>query len=381
MTTQTGGFLDAHIHLWEFSLFNMFVNLAEAANQDQLAVALKAKPVEGWRVGVRFNQESLAEKVIPDRTWLDQVFGREPALIVRTCLHVAAMNTAAMERLGFHSPTGIFLEVNVFAILKELVKQLHLEPTEIVRQGLAELAGLGVTRVIDMGMDGEKRQFFDHIDFYTTEIGLLPEALGFKLFLDGGLGARTAALTEGYTDDPGNYGLLNHEDDQLIKLVAWVHRRGKPVAVHAIGDRAVDQFLRVIKKNRHPLDRLEHVQYARPEQLDELARLEMPVCIQPVFSREIAWAGSRLGFKRMATAYAWGLMRQKGIRLLAGSDAPVDLASPGEAARAADALAGNQHLDYMAVLDLYAQANWDFYGWPKSRASANPAAPPCPESS
>ncbi|MEW8959234.1 MAG: amidohydrolase family protein [Moorella sp. (in: firmicutes)] len=366
-TIRRQGYVDAHCHVWEFSLFNRFASLEKCANLEELVETLKSCLINGWAVGVRFNQESLVEKIIPERAFLDRAFGTTPVVIVRTCLHVVAANTAAMQRLGFFAENGLFYEAKVFNLLQTLVAKLDLEPRDVLSQGLRELKKLGFVQVIDMGMDRQKLPFFEgldegvKVDFYTVDLGLLDDALGFKVFLDGGLGARTAALTEEYADDPGNYGLLNHSDAGLLSLVERVHRKGKPIAAHAIGDRAVDQFLRVVRQSRHPLDRLEHVQYAREDQLEALAELKIPVCIQPVFSREISWAVGRLGPERMQTAYAWGLMRDKGIRLLAGSDAPVDHPDPREAAAAVAPLKGGHHLDFEEVLDLFARANREFY--------------------
>lgn len=362
MNTQI--FLDAHIHVWEFCLFNYFTNLEDVVSLEELVEKLQARPINNtWFIGVRFNQETLKEKCIPEKTFLDRVFGVQPVLIVRTCLHMVVMNTAAMAKLNYYSPNGIFIEADVFAILNTLVKKLKIDPKLIVEKGMAALRAQGITRVIDMGMDIFKRNFFDKIDFYTTDFAILDEALGFKLFLDGGLGVRTAALTEEYTDDRGNYGILNYDDETLQSIVDRVHNSNKPVAVHAVGDRAVDQFIRIIKKSRHSMDRLEHVQVAREEQLDLLAELKVPVCINPIFSREIVWAKYRLGPDRMKTAYAWNLILKKGIPLLAGSDAPVDRVSPLEGARIVHNLEGNQHLDLNKTLEIYAVDNWAFYNW------------------
>ncbi len=364
-------FFDAHIHLWEYALFNYFTNLQKITSIAEITAKLQANPVKGWLVGVRFNQEDLAEKTIPDRELLDKLFGAQPTIIIRTCLHLAIMNTVAMERLKCYSPNGIFLEADVFSILNLLTKQLDLDPAQIVQKGLAELNKLGITRVIDMAMSPFKQRFFQDVDFkhnglvridyYTTNFKILEEALGYKIFLDGGLGVRTAALTEEYTDQPGNYGTLNYSDEDVETLVKKIHQLNKPVAIHAIGDRAVDQFIRVIESNRHPLDRLEHVQYARPEQIEILANMQIPVCIQPIFSREIAWASQRLGAKRMETAYAWNLMHEKGIYLLAGSDAPVDEIDPLVSAAEVAILTGNQHLSYEKTLELYTTNNWKLY--------------------
>ncbi|HWP96682.1 MAG TPA: amidohydrolase family protein [Syntrophomonadaceae bacterium] len=365
------GYLDAHIHLWEFCLFHSFTSLEEATCLDECRACLLSNPLSEWLVGVRFNQENIKEKLMPDRSMLDAWFGPQPALLVRSCLHLISLNSAAMQRLDMHSPNGLFLETDVFSTLTRLFSFLELDPAVVVRRGWELLSLKGIDRVIDMAMDKNKRPYFERLDFYTVDWDLLDESLGFKIFLDGSLGARTAALSVPYDDAPDNLGCLNYDDDRLMQIVEEVHKQGKPVACHAIGDRAVAQFLRVISQSRHQLDRLEHLQYASHEQLDLLASLDIPVCIQPVFSVELPWARLRLGPARMETAYAWSLMRSKGIRLLAGSDAPVDQVDPLYAAGAAHAQKGNQHLDKEVVLQLFARDNWNYYGW-KPGAVPNP---------
>ncbi len=356
-------FLDAHIHLWEYCLFRAFVDLTAVRCLDECRESLLARPLGDWLIGVGFNQENTVEKLIPDRNMLDNWFGDRPVLIVRSCLHLMIMNTPAMRRLKLYSADGLFMESDVFSILNKVAFQLNLDNSKIIEHGWNNLRTHGYSRVIDMAMDKQKRALFGQVDFYTVDWDILDEALGFKLFLDGSLGARTAALKESYTDDPGNYGQLNYDDDNLLKVVDRVHNSGKPVACHAIGDRAVEQFLKVIEKSRHPLDRIEHLQVATPAQIEAIARLDIPVCIEPAFSGELSWAFLRLGENRLQTAYAWNLLRDSNIRLLAGTDAPVDHIDPYCAADLADRQQGNQHLDRQFSLHLFAKANWDFYRW------------------
>lgn len=361
--------LDAHIHLWEYCLFNALPSLASASCLEEIESVMRNNTLSEWRLGVNFNQETTIEKQIPDRFVLDHWFGNKPAMIVRSCLHLVIMNSPAMQQLDVYEENGLFWEADVFAVLNRLLPKLPWQPREIVERGWKQLQLKGYTRVIDMAMDKTKRVFFNKPDYYTVDWDLLDESLGFKFFLDGSLGARTAALTQAYSDNPGNFGCLNYKDEDLQSRVERVHSLGKPVSCHAIGDRAVAQFLRVIKSSRHPLDRLEHIQVATLDQFDELARLDIAVCIQPCASGELSWAKQRLGDDRLKTSYAWDLMRERGMRLLAGTDAPVDQVSPHYAAQLANSLDGPHHLDYKYVLDLFTLHNWAFYGWDAGQSS------------
>lgn len=366
-TAKKDLFLESHMHLWEYCLFELFTPITDCINLEDIATRLNANPVEGgWLVGKGMVQDNLEEKVIPDRNMLDSVFGKKPVVLVRVCLHVLSMNTAAMERLGCMSENGIFQEADVFLILDKLSEMTGLSAKEISSRGIEQLKSLGITRVINMSMTSEIMKRLPEGYFFTTEHELLDRgAMGLKLFADGSMGARTAAMTEPYADDPGNYGLLNYSDSELLELVELAHRAGKPCAIHAIGDRAVAQVLNVLKKTRHPLDRLEHVNYCTEALLDEIAKLEIPICIQPIFGMDNhAVLCQRFGENRIKNVYPWLQMKERGIYLMAGSDAPVAPPDPRMAAMAAYNSANpNQKLEIDFVIDLYARKNWDFYSW------------------
>jgi predicted amidohydrolase YtcJ len=361
---ENNKFADVHLHAWTYSVLSLFPNLSNCKSFDDIFETLRAHPFNGWYVGVRFNQEYLKEKEIPSRQLLDKWFPDKPVVLVRTCLHLAVLNTKAMELLGVYEDTGTFVESAVFDIQEMVIDRANVGKADVLRNGINSLHALGITKFIDMNVTKASIQVMHDIPFYTSDEDLLDEAIGLKIFLDGSLGARTAALTEEYSDDPGNYGVLNHSDDELFHLVQVAHKKGKPVSMHAIGDRAIDQAISVLKNDMHPKDRIEHLQITRLDQIESIAKLGVAACIQPIFSKELPWAVNRVG-KRIETSYAWGLMKQYGVKLLVGSDAPVDDADPLEAADVVDQLTGNQHLDKDYVLKLYSSDNFEFYGWPK----------------
>ncbi len=357
-------FADLHLHAWTYSSLSLFPDLSNCTSFEEIVEALRAQPLNNWYVGVKFNQELLKEKQIPTKDMLDSWFPQNPALLVRTCLHLAVLNTRAMEQLGLSAYSGVFLEEDVFDLLERFIEVNAIPKQEVLERGVQNLRELGITKFVDMHVTKENVDLMGGFPFYTSDLDLLGDAMGLKLFLDGSLGARTAALTREYSDDPGNYGKLNHSDEELLYLVEQAHKKDKPVALHAIGDKAIDQALSVLQKSRHPLDRVEHLQITRLDQIEELARLQVAACIQPIFSKELPWASERVG-DRIQTSYAWGLMKDYGVKLLVGSDAPVDDVSPFEAAEVVDRLDGVHHLDKDFVLKLYSINNFDFYGWEK----------------
>jgi len=155
-----------------------------------------------------------------------------------------------------------------------------------------------------------------------------------KLFADGALGSRGAALLAPYSDDPGNTGLLLTPPAELRRSARIVADSGFQLAVHAIGDRA----------NRDVLDayeaagvgagpdrrfRVEHAQVLAPEDLPRLARLRVIASMQPTHATsDMPWAEARLGPARVKGAYAWRSVLATGARIVFGSDFPVEETSP-----------------------------------------------------
>ncbi len=355
--------LDAHAHLWEFSLINSFINLEKAVCVEECIEMMRSQPIGEWFVGVGYSQENIEEKIVPYQSLLDKFFGARPAIIIMEFFHHVYLNTAAMTRLGMTSENGYFFQSNVYALPNLLYELGHLDPYKMVKQGWSKLASLGYGRVIDMNMDKAKRPYFDKVDYFTMDWDLIDEALGFKIFLDGSLAARTAALQQPYRDDPGNYGRLKYKDDALLKLVEKAHGMDKPVSCHVIGDRALAQFLRTMEKSRHPKDRVEHLNVASPGQLDILAQLDIPVCISPSFSIDLPWAKQRLGSERLKTSYAWNILHKKGVRLLVGTDSPVYYADPLYIRSLAHQQEGDHHLDAEITNAIFTRDNWEFYDW------------------
>jgi predicted amidohydrolase YtcJ len=153
-----------------------------------------------------------------------------------------------------------------------------------------------------------------------------------KIFADGSIGGRTALLSEPYADDPGNVGLAIHEEEELGELATQAVKRGMPIAVHAIGDAAVERVLRVMAD--HPLKpgnpsrlrhRLIHAQFLRPDLIERLKRLEVVVDIQPRFvASDFPWVLKRVGMKRAPYAYTWKTLWDAGVQVAGGSDAPIE---------------------------------------------------------
>jgi predicted amidohydrolase YtcJ len=157
----------------------------------------------------------------------------------------------------------------------------------------------------------------------------------FKLYVDGALGSRGAALIEPYTDDPSSRGLTIYAEEKLQQLVNESLDHGFQVCTHAIGDRANHIILNVyesaLKKHQLPDARLrvEHAQVLSAEDIPRFKQLDVLPSMQPTHcTSDMYWAESRLGPKRIRGAYAWRSLIHTGVIIPCGSDFPVESPNP-----------------------------------------------------
>src|SRR5690606_35132077 len=148
-----------------------------------------------------------------------------------------------------------------------------------------------------------------------------------KLYIDGALGSRGAALLEDYSDDHGNLGLLMMTPAQMEEVAAKAKRCGVQAATHASGDRGnrgvLDAYAKALGSDATSTDhrwRIEHAQVLSPEDLPRLAAMHVIASMQPTHATsDMPWAEDRLGPQRINGAYAWRKLRDSGARLALGS--------------------------------------------------------------
>jgi hypothetical protein len=155
-----------------------------------------------------------------------------------------------------------------------------------------------------------------------------------KVFSDGALGSRGAALIEDYSDRPGHKGLLLMTKDELEDVFTKSFKAGFGVNTHAIGDRAnrvvLDTYEKVYAKTGGKLlrNRMEHAQIVEPSDFARFKELNIIPSMQPVHATsDMHMAEDRLGKHRLEGAYAWQTFLKQGSRVAAGSDYPVELAN------------------------------------------------------
>ena len=162
--------------------------------------------------------------------------------------------------------------------------------------------------------------------------------VGLKVIVDGSLGARTAWLSKPYADDPTIRGTPLWSYEELREVAEAAYRRGFQLAIHAIGDSALDMVLRLYRElGVSPGDRarVEHASVARPEQIAEMAGMGVVAVVQPHFVVTDWWVVRRVGEERAPWVYPFRTMMERGVRLAFSTDAPVEPVDPFETLYAA----------------------------------------------
>lgn len=300
---------------------------------------------------------------------LEEIVPNRPAVIHQRDLHSCCLNRTALREMGFTdtsgdpSPgwlgrdeqgkiTGRLYEGAVKLVVQKYHDTSPGKRKEYIIRGMRYLNSLGVVGagvVLSEGDDKIYRQLDEeglltlHIDAWWRENfwdGVMSppyrsERLWvetMKVFLDGSFGSRTAALFEPYHDDPGNRGILYYTDEELRQLALKVVERGWRLAAHAIGDKAVDQAVRVIgniPKLRKAPHRVEHAELLPPDRGNAMCRSGLAISVQPVHLLDDAiWLESRIGAERCQRVFLWREFIDNGSIVVAGSDWPVATPDP-----------------------------------------------------
>jgi len=378
--TVLPGFIDTHIHFIGVGLSLSILDLRDVKSIDEFKGLVK-KRVESlepgkWILGRGWDQDKFSEKRYPNRWDLDEVAPENPIFLRRVCGHIAVANSLALKIAGIDrytpdpeggkidrdengEPTGILRESAMKLVwskipqpsLDDYVKAVELACNEALSHGITsvhfvsaipeEIEALQVARSL-----GKLKvrvclyisaEYLDELLVLRLKRGFGDDFIkinGVKVLIDGSLGARTAALRSPYSDDPSSMGILTMPIERFRDIVSRAHDGGLQVAVHAIGDRAVELALKVfsevLSKNpradhRH---RIEHASIMSPELIKLMSDLGVCASIQPRFIISDFWAVDRVGPDRAKWVYPFKSMIEAGVKIAGGSDCPVDPLDP-----------------------------------------------------
>jgi predicted amidohydrolase YtcJ len=376
------GFNDAHVHLASAGREKLTVDLVGvkslAEMQQRIAAAAQAAEPGVWLRGRGWDHTLWASKDLPDRGDLDSVTGDHPAVFTRVDGHIAVANSRALELAGIRgatpdpaggkidrdrlgTPTGIVRETAVDLVYdkvpaptpKDRRKALELAIWDAVSHGITSLQDYSTWDdfLIYEQMEQEHRLSV-RISEWLTFLDPLPTLVAqrahhpqddpmlhtgmLKGFMDGSLGSRTAALLAPYSDDPGNSGIPQFDQETLNKMTVERARSGFQIGFHAIGDRGAQMALNAFAaaEAADPASasqrfRIEHDQVVDPSDFDRYKELNVIASMQPChLLTDMYWAEDRIGPERAKTSYAWKRFWEQGTVVPFGTDYPVEPVTP-----------------------------------------------------
>lgn len=377
------GFSDAHCHITHYgmSLAQIDCRPGVVRDLDQITTQVREEaaktPQDHWIRGRGYDDTRLPPKFAIDRYDLDRVSPRHPTCLTRVCGHVMVVNSRALALAGITSetpdppggqidrdangePTGVLRETALDLIHNAIPSPTIEEIEASILRAAPGYLSAGITSIHNAGTEAPEFTAFQRLRDrgrlpLRAYLMVQPEALdcfigtglytGFgdewlrigalKIMLDGGIGARTAAVGQGFLDQPDNRGILWMTQDELDELVQRAARAGLQIATHAIGDRAIesaldayDRALRRQPRTDHRF-RIEHCGLPLHGLKGRLATMGVVASVQPTFLREMGDSYFKsLGEKRGHQVLPLRSLIDFGVPLAGGSDSPVSTFAP-----------------------------------------------------
>jgi len=376
--TVIPGFIDSHGHMSSLGDSLDTLDLRGARSEQEIAdlvrKAASGRKAGEWIRGRSWDQNNWPSRQFPDEATLSAAAPENPVYLERVDGHAGWVNRKALEIAGVTAatpdpPGGKLLHDaagNLTGVLidhaQELVTRKIPLPTpqqvrERLRRAALECARLGITTVHDAGVSsieldqyraliqddklpvrvyamigGEGDLWREYLK-RGPEIGERLTVRSIKLYADGALGSRGAALKQPYSDDPGNTGLLMLHSKDIERVAHDAVAHGFQVNTHAIGDQAnravLDGYAAALGGENDRRFRIEHAQVVSLEDIPLFARYSIIASMQPTHATsDMPWAEARLGPDRVKGAYAWRRFLSLGVHLASGSDFPVEDANP-----------------------------------------------------
>ena len=376
------GLIDSHVHVMSVGIAAMSLDLSTtrslAEAQARIAAYAAAHPDRQWIIGRGWNQEQWGLGRFPTAAELDAVVKDRPVWLQRVDGHAGWANSAAHAAAGITAatkdpsggrierlapggaPAGVLVDGATALVERKLPQPRAAERDQALEMAQELFLKRGLTAVADMGTSIEDWQAFRRagdtgrlrlrimsyasgVDAMTLIGGSAPgpwlyddklHLNGVKIYLDGAMGSRGAALKAPYADAPGNKGLMFLTPAQLRNLMSRAAMDNFQVAVHAIGDAANASVLDAVSELEQTYKgdrrwRIEHAQNVDPADLAKFTGHGVIASMQPVHqTSDRLMAEARLGPARLAGAYSWKSIAAAGAPLAFGSDAPVELPDP-----------------------------------------------------
>lgn len=379
------GLIESHGHIAGVGFREVNLNLQGINSLAEMLAAVKeyadANPEQPWVIGRGWIEKVWPEKRFPTRQELDEIVPDRPVYLTRADGHASVINTVAMNMAGITGdsenpvgghinldengePTGMLIDT-AMGYVRPLIPDVTRDDTKRAIQAATERnVTLGWTGFQNAGSSYEAfeimkelhaegklaHRIYDAMGFGDSSARLIEEGAqidpedyltvrDIKAVMDGALGSRGAAFIEPYADYDTR-GLLRYTVDELTPMLIGALKAGIQVETHAIGDDANRKVLDAYeiafntvpkseRKVNDPRWRIEHAQNIQPEDVDRFIDLDVIPSMQASHAiGDLHFAGDRLGIPRLANAYLWRTLIDKGAIIPGGSDQPVEIGDP-----------------------------------------------------
>jgi predicted amidohydrolase YtcJ len=378
--TVLPGLIDAHAHVYGLGFARSTLDLVGvqslAAATKRIGNYAERNPSVRWIQGRGWNQVLWPVKEFPTATDIDAVVNDRPVWLRRIDGHAGWANSVALRIAGIDDDTpdpvggkiirdqsghatGILIDKAMNLVARHVPVPDKDDYRRTIKVAIESLVAEGITSVHDAGIDLSNVEVYlsmadsDELDIRIYAMlggaGAVLDAVGeplrgqgndrldvaaVKLYADGALGSRGAALLEPYSDDAENRGLSFRTQDELNALVTKANNQGFQVGIHAIGDRgnrmALDALAHAQNNDLSLLrNRIEHAQIVALEDIPRFAELGVIAAMQPTHATsDKNMAEDRIGPERIRGGYAWRRLLDSGAIIASGSDFPVELSNP-----------------------------------------------------
>ncbi len=371
------GFYDAHCHFYRYALGLRSANLVGAGSWAETVGRLTAhrrqQPTATWLTGRGWDQNDWPGQRYPTKDTLDRLFPNVPVLITRVDGHAALVNQKALDLAGVTAATpisggiigrdahgrltGLLVDNAVKLVAAKIPEPRPAEADAALLQGQQNCLAVGLTSLADAGLNKEdidrmaalQKAGRLHLRLYAmlnptpeNKAYYLPKGpffsdnltiSSFKVYADGALGSRGAALLAPYTDRPHETGFLLQHPEYYRNLAKELAATRFQMNTHAIGDSSnrllLDIYGAALAGQKDRRWRIEHAQVVSPRDVPKFGQYHIVPSVQPTHATsDMYWAGERLGAQRLKTAYVYqDLLKQYG-QVALGSDFPVEDINP-----------------------------------------------------
>ena len=379
--TLLPGLIDAHGHISSlgYALLSIDVRGQQSAAEVAASVGAYAakNPDLSWIKGRGWNQVLWPGKQFPHSNDLDAVISDRPVWLERIDGHAGWANKKAMALAGITrdtqsppggeiirdqqgEPSGILID-NAMRLVMDVIPEPNPAEIKLALDAVSQhLLSLGITSAHDAGVLSREHKVYRQLadsgempvriyGMYASTEDDLEQVLAaghssdprdmytvrsIKIYTDGALGSRGAAMLEPYSDRPGHRGLLLTSREQLQTLFRLAINAEFQIAIHAIGDEGNRIGLDVLEQayegfgGRHLRHRMEHSQVVALSDIPRFKQLDVIPSMQPTHATsDMNMAEDRIGAERLKGAYAWQSFLKQGSRVVSGSDFPIELAN------------------------------------------------------